>query len=307
MAKSTPSHAAKHAFLYLTSFATLALVAINLGIICFQLINYYFPEELQSWNFDFSNSALKFAIASVLIATPVFYFVTHNINRNISKKDLDEDSGIRRWLTYIVMFFAVGTVIGDLIAAVYSFLEGELSIRFLLKVLTILVIAGGIFLYYFMDMKNKTQKSRNEKNKIWGMVFWLLVLIPFVWSFFLAENPQTTRLRRLDNQTIRTLENMTYQVHDFYSLNERVPNSLEEMNSTSYYLPTQNERAEKNITYTATGETTYQLCADFERDNTEDTNDRYSYEENWKHSAGNHCFDLESTNPNGIVPTPVRY
>ena len=63
------------------------------------------------------------------------------------------ESGIRKWLTYIALLIAAGTVIGDLITFLTFFLQGELTTRFVLKVLTVVAIAGSIFWYYLGSLK----------------------------------------------------------------------------------------------------------------------------------------------------------
>jgi len=44
-------------------------------------------------------------------------------------------------------------LIGDFTSLVYSLLGGELTVRFVLKVLTVGVIAGTIFWYYLSDLR----------------------------------------------------------------------------------------------------------------------------------------------------------
>jgi flagellar biosynthesis protein FliQ len=63
------------------------------------------------------------------------------------------ESGVRRWLAYIALLIAAGAVIGDLVSFLTSFFEGELTLRFVLKVLTVMVIASGVFWYYLGSLK----------------------------------------------------------------------------------------------------------------------------------------------------------
>jgi hypothetical protein len=44
-------------------------------------------------------------------------------------------------------------MIGDVIALLNDLLGGDLTIRFMLKVTTVGVIAGGIFAYYLHDLR----------------------------------------------------------------------------------------------------------------------------------------------------------
>jgi membrane protein YqaA with SNARE-associated domain len=53
---------------------------------------------------------------------------------------------------------AVTILAGDLIALVYNLLGGEFTTRFLLKVATVAVIAGGVFGYYLSDLRQEERE-----------------------------------------------------------------------------------------------------------------------------------------------------
>ena len=71
------------------------------------------------------------------------------------------ESGVRRWLTYIALLLASATVIGDLVTFLSYFLRGDLTTRFVLKVVTVFVIAGGVFWYYLLWLE-KPGERRSE-------------------------------------------------------------------------------------------------------------------------------------------------
>ncbi|MDX1429681.1 MAG: DUF5671 domain-containing protein [Rhodothermales bacterium] len=149
------SVSAREAFLYLLLFATLYVSAFNLGNLLFQFINLGFPEPTDPEGFPLiARGSIRWAVASLVIAFPVFLFVSRIINREVGRDPVKKESSIRKWLTYMTLFVAAGIIIGDLIALVYSFLSGELTVRFVLKVLTIGVIAGGVFGYYLRDVRS---------------------------------------------------------------------------------------------------------------------------------------------------------
>ena len=47
----------------------------------------------------------------------------------------------------------------DVICAVYYLVEGDLTVRFLLKVLTLLVITGSIFLYLSLVLRSESEAA----------------------------------------------------------------------------------------------------------------------------------------------------
>lgn len=51
-------------------------------------------------------------------------------------------------MTYLTLLIAAGVLVGDLITLVYNLLSGELTVRFILKVLVVAAIAGSGFAYF---------------------------------------------------------------------------------------------------------------------------------------------------------------
>ena len=73
--------------------------------------------------------------------------------KDLAKILSKDPTTIRRWLTYLTLFIAACILVGDLIALLDSVLSGELTIRFVLKVLVVGGIAAGIFSYYRWSMR----------------------------------------------------------------------------------------------------------------------------------------------------------
>jgi len=140
--------AAKEAFLYLLSFSTLGVWATALGGLVFRYLDRWFPDPVAAERFADPIHEISTSLASVIVAYPVYLLVMRLIMRDLAEYPEKHESGIRRWLTYIALFIAAGIVIGDLIAFLAFFLRGELTARFALKMITVLVIAGGVFWYY---------------------------------------------------------------------------------------------------------------------------------------------------------------
>ncbi|MEM9804553.1 MAG: DUF5671 domain-containing protein [Cyanobacteria bacterium P01_D01_bin.56] len=140
--------AARDTFGYLLSFVTLGLWAQALGEIGFILVNHVIPDPLTPY---YGDSALRvaFCLARLLVAYPVYLLLMHKLLKELAAHREKTYSGVRKWLTYVALVVVVLVGIGTLIAFLTSFLRGELTRRFLFKVLIILVIDGGIFAYYY--------------------------------------------------------------------------------------------------------------------------------------------------------------
>ncbi len=145
---------ARDAFLYLLVFSTLATWTTALGSLLFTFIDRWFPDPLAVQRYyEGSPYAVSTEMACIIVAFPVFLFVMRFILRDTEGHPEKVESGVRKWLTYIALLIAAGIVIGDLITFLAYFLRGELTARFVMKALTVIVIAGSIFWYYLGSLK----------------------------------------------------------------------------------------------------------------------------------------------------------
>ena len=139
---------ARDAFLYLLMFAVLYVSAFQLANLLFSLINLAFPNELNQFEGVRAASSIRWATASLIIAFPLFLWVARKLGRELRQDPNRRQSAVRRWLTYLTLLVAAGFIVGDLITLVYNLLSGELTVRFILKVLVVAAITGTIFGYY---------------------------------------------------------------------------------------------------------------------------------------------------------------
>lgn len=148
-----PYLSARDAFLYLVLFTTLYMSGYSLGDLLFELINRAFPDAMdRGMEFGFGES-LRTSVATIVIAFPVFAWLSARIASELREQPIKRLSAVRRWLTYLTLFIAAVIVIGDLISLVSHLLGGELSVRFVLKILVVGGIAGSIFGWYLCDLR----------------------------------------------------------------------------------------------------------------------------------------------------------
>lgn len=154
--KPRASLSAREAFLYLVLFATLYFAAWNLGSLLFDLISHFWPDPAApEYATVRLGSEIRWSTAALIIAFPVFVFMSHLITREVAKHPIKRLSPVRRWLTYLTLFIAAAVLVGDMTTLVYNLLGGELSTRFLLKVLVAALIAGSVFGYYLYDLRRE--------------------------------------------------------------------------------------------------------------------------------------------------------
>lgn len=144
-----PYLSAREAFLYLLLFTTLFLSAFYLGSVLFELIEKAFPDPPGA---RYSEGWLRWSISFVAVSFPIYVFLALRVERELKEDPAKRASKVRKWLTYLTLFVAAGFLIGDLVALLYHFLDGELTVRFFLKVLVVGGIAGTVFGYYLHDL-----------------------------------------------------------------------------------------------------------------------------------------------------------
>lgn len=151
-----PYLSARVAFLYLLFFIMLAIVAWSLGSLLFAMINMSFPDAANSNQYTGRRviSQMRGGISGLVVASPIFFFLLRFLSKARRKDPELQRSQIRKWLTYLTLVAAGATLVGDAISVVYNLLNGELSIRFILKSLVVAVISGAIFVYLIKDAES---------------------------------------------------------------------------------------------------------------------------------------------------------
>ncbi len=149
-----PYLSAREVFVYALFFTALYVSAFNTGALIFRFIEMIFPDPLSltPWSYDFYD-AIRGNMAALLVAFPLFAFLFWLTRRSVVREPTKRASRPRRWLTYLTLFIASAMLIGDFSVLFYQLLGGELTTRFLLKFLTIAVIAGGAFGYFLIDVR----------------------------------------------------------------------------------------------------------------------------------------------------------
>lgn len=105
------------------------------------------------------NASIRWALAAIVVAYPVFLFLWRHLLRAMEREPERRQSRVHRWLTYFSLFCAAVTILTDLITLVYFAFEGELTARFLLKVLVLFVVAGAAFIYLALTLRGEPETA----------------------------------------------------------------------------------------------------------------------------------------------------
>ena len=220
-------------------------------------------------------------------------------------------SGVRRWLTYLTLFVTACTITGDLITLLFYFLDGELSVRFLLKVVAILVLCGVPFAYYFAALRmDHATYVKSGLHRIFGWIAIVIAVAAVVYGIVLAGTPATGRLQRLDEQRVSDLRLIQEEIlNNIYGterynpqpLGERtlpkpLPVDLQQVAVGASYSKIEMNDPETGIPYVYRPDmagTTFQLCATFSLVRDQD------YDIFWNHPAGEKCFGFDALDRQG--------
>ncbi|MFA5163347.1 MAG: DUF5671 domain-containing protein [Patescibacteria group bacterium] len=267
-------HNAKYAFYYLLSFAALVFMSISVGMILFQIIDKNVPDILSSYA-GASNSALKFAISSLIIATPVFYIISRFIYQGLKKGELAPDAPLRRWLTYFILLVSSIIILGVMIGVINNFLSGELTWRFVFKALSIFVLASIIFSFYFLDLRRQEFNRPSIFFQIYFYLSLVIVTAVFIAAWFYVESPKVARDKLFDRAITSNMYNIESAVNDYFSRYKKLPADLAELEKEARFSPL-NPSAEK-ISYNKLSEDSFELCANFRTDSRVDNQSTFLY------------------------------
>ena len=290
------NNSAKYAFFYVLSLVALVFMSVSVGIIFFQIINKEFIDLINEYSGNYSDEAMKFAISSIIISAPIYYFTSKQIYKSLRQGKLDEEAGVRKWFTYLILLVSVIVMIIWLITTINGFLSGELTTKAILKAIVALLISGITFSFYLYDIKREHIKGK--KDKIIQIYFYgsiIIVLGAFIFSLFVVESPAETRNRKLDDRIINNFYEIAAGVNNYYQMNNKLPINIEELNEDSTYLRDDdfiNPITKEAYEYKVVDEDEYELCTTFRNSNLEEEKDEYDYyaDKMWLHDAGYQCL-----------------
>lgn len=296
-------------FLYLLSIISLVASAVSSGILLFEYINVYFPDVISDPYFSPSHyyGQMRSALAALVVFFPVYIWVSRFLKGDIEENPEKRDLKIRKWLLYLTLFAASLTIIGDLIALIYNFLEGELTLRFILKIISIFVIASSVFYYYLHELKDKIKEEDGfMKIFIWGAI--IFVAAVGVSGFIIAGSPQSQRLVRFDERRVNDLQMIQGQIINYWQNKQVLPENLDQLVDDIYSVAIPADpKTGQSYEYEVLNSLTFKLCAMFETSTKVQTSqskgrmmpiapapygDYYPFKDStWDHEVGQVCFE----------------
>ncbi len=302
------SGSAKDAFFHLLSFTTLYSTIISLAVLLFTYIDYWFPDAAVTdyyYAYNWMSGTIRWSIAVIVVSYPVFLFLSKVLQKMYRSQPEKLQSGVRRWLTYFTLFVTSCMLIGDVVTLLFYLLNGELSVRFLAKVLAIFVLTGMPFLYYSKALTLEPDEYvQRQLHRPFILTSLVLVCCSIAYGLFLAGGPATGRAQKFDEQRLSDLRTIQDQVYEltygqarwnqqvWTSLPKQLPQSLDDLKSTSTYYELRITDPETSLPYEYIPERkSFQLCANFSAERS------LNYDVFWNHKAERTCFTFDALDP----------
>lgn len=296
---TTKTNTPKDVFLHLFNIFTFYLSVIAFITLWVQYINKLFPDALNYYYTNISDT-VSWASAALLITIPFFIASCWLLEKDNKKFPEKRDFQLRKWLLYFTLFLAGITFVIDLITFVMYFFRGELTTRFFLKVLVVLLVAGAVFAYYLWELKR--QEKIGNTLKVLTTVLSLFVLGSIIAGFFIVGTPSDQRNKKLDDQRIQNLSEIQSQIISYWQQKEKLPENLSVLqNDISGFMSPTDPETKMNYEYNIKSELTFELCGNFKTELKLDNSGAridYNYNspiflasQNWDHNKGRACFE----------------
>lgn len=291
---TTPKAMPRDFFLWLGFIIALYGSIGALISLLFDYINIAYPDALISYSDPYSSS-VRFAMATLIVLAPTAIVLIRVIRGIMQNDPSREKVWVRRWALVLTIFIAAVTILIDIITLVNTYLNGETSARFTLKVAVVLLIALVVFLHFLADTKGYWIVNPKKAMSV-GIGAFILCLATVVSGLFIIGSPTQARVIRFDQQKVLDLQNIQYQVTNYWQLKQKLPTTLTDLNDpiASYTVPT-DAQSGAPYEYRVTGARSFELCATFNAATPAETLSKTypaygGVDSNLTHGVGRTCF-----------------
>jgi hypothetical protein len=288
-------------FLNLGVVASLYAVVASFLSLVFSIVNKLFPDTL-SYYADPYSSGVRLAMATLIIVFPLFAWLSHTVTKALAEDHSRREKAVRRWMVYITLFLSAVMLVIDLVVLLNTFLTGEISVRFSLKVVAVLLVGGLVFWHYLSEARGTFSK---KKYQIALYASAVLVLASVVSSFIVFGSPATMRKLRADDTRVQNLQTIQYQILNYWQQKGTLPAQLSDLNdSLSGFSAPLDPQTKLQYGYNRLSKASFKLCATFnlatpsDASQTGDGNslayptDSFGVKGNqWNHEVGGTCFE----------------
>lgn len=304
--KKRVSRSPRDAFLHLLGMAMLYTAAFATGTILFHFVDRWLPAATDDALGVFGSS-LRTAAAALLVSIPILGLTHRTIGRDASRDPALRLTPVYRTLAYLTLLITSLVMAGDLIAATICFLSGDLTVRFILKALIILLLAGGIYLWFSSDVGREERITGTGKTATipppppWRD--WLhrigaaVAIVSMLAALYTAGSPFRQRQLRLDARRVGDLRAIQQKVETYFKRKSVIPAKLEALaeDPATFLQNTTDPVTGRPYRYERIDADTYTLTAEFDLPSPpEQKQPAWNRDGFFNHAAGEQSFRLSA-------------
>lgn len=247
------SSSARDAFFYALLFIVFGVIVGNVLTLWFGQINIHFPDETDR-TYPGQLGGLRWSIAALIVFLPVFWWIDRADRRATQTDPSLRFATARRWLSAIALLCAVIALLTDALFLIYRWLDGQLTLRFLLKSATVAVIAL-IVLAYFRENRRLPVLALPIPA---GWVLSALGILALVLTVTTIGGPAQGRAEQRDRSRIADLYTLTNDMTQCPALPSPLPEAFDPMDCAAN--PGRLTGFAADIRYSRTGPDRFRLC-----------------------------------------------
>jgi len=291
-----------------------ALITLYLSI-SFSLVTFFavvdtlLPSPADTiWNIEQSSQNIRLGLAMVIVFFPTYLFLTRKIQTYRRQETGALYQTVTKWLIYLSLLIGGLVLLGTLVSVIYNFLNGDLTLRFMLKAGGMLTILSLACFYYLKDAQGYWVKHEKQSIRV-GFVALLIVVGIMSTGIALNESPEVVRNMKLDARQVQDLQSIQWAIESYMKTTSTTtaPTSLDVI--ADYLAVPEAPPGRETYTYEKT-ETGFRLCATFSQDSRaldelmfprfDPSDGAKIIGSRWDYKAGRHCFSRD------IITTPTE-
>lgn len=290
VAKSSPWDVFIHLLaviaLYVSVYAAISLL--------FQFTNLALPDPLDRGTNV--RDYIRYGVSMVVVFFPAYWWAWRSIETDLASNPGKRRMWIRTCPIYLTLFLAGLLALGDLVCLLYYLMSGDLTSRFALKVVAVLMVAGGVLIFYRNTLRREPGPMPPAMRTFaYASAAFAGALV--IAGFIIAGPPMRAHLARIDAQRLQDLDSVQQKILTYWQAKGELPTSLDQLKDDVVgYSPERDPNSGESYGYRKTGTTSFELCANFALQDSNAARSLPTWRQtgsstSWNHDAGSYCFE----------------
>ena len=309
---NTKSLGPKDVILQVVSILALYISVGAFFALSFAIIETLFPTVGEGYSlFAYPNSQVRFPVALLIVAFPLYVWLSIMVERGIADPALRGAFRTRKWLIYITIAAASATIAFTAVQVLFSYLNGDITIRFALRALVVIFVAAAVVTYYRQMITRALAEIQQTSLKFLAYGVIAVVTATIVIGLGMSGSPTKVRGYQNDMTRANDLYNIQMNTNNYWAKNVKLPDSLQTLQDPNlgFVVPV-DPSTRAAYEYRKIDAKTYELCATFQYPSRPDNYYQYYSQPEvfYQHDTGGTCFTRnvdESLRDPNVKPVPI--